>query len=132
MKRTNKGFTIVELVVVIAVIAILAAVMIPTFSGVAGEAQEKADLANARAIYTEFIADHPEADIDYVKHADKYYAVSDFDVVDEEDVDENAVILEDGKWMGTENAPICTDGDDEGTNCDKCGAEKPTQGGNNG
>ena len=35
MKRNNKkGFTIVELVVVIAVIAILSAVLIPTFAGV--------------------------------------------------------------------------------------------------
>ena len=34
MKNSNKkGFTIVELVIVIAVIAILAAVLIPTFSG---------------------------------------------------------------------------------------------------
>ena len=32
MKRNKKGFTIVELVIVIAVIAILAAVLIPTFS----------------------------------------------------------------------------------------------------
>lgn len=36
MKKTNtkKGFTIIELVIVIAVIGILAAVLIPTFSGV--------------------------------------------------------------------------------------------------
>ena len=31
-KYTNKGFTIVELVIVVAVIAILAAVLIPTFA----------------------------------------------------------------------------------------------------
>ena len=43
MKRTNKkGFTIVELVIVIAVIAVLAAVLIPTFSGII----EKAHLSN--------------------------------------------------------------------------------------
>ena len=40
-KMNNKGFTIVELVIVIAVIAILAAVMIPTFSGIV----EKANLS---------------------------------------------------------------------------------------
>ena len=39
MKKMNKkGFTIVELVIVIAVIAILAAVLIPTFSGVIAKA----------------------------------------------------------------------------------------------
>ena len=36
--KNKKGFTIVELVIVIAVIAILAAVLIPTFSGVIGKA----------------------------------------------------------------------------------------------
>lgn len=44
-KFTNKkGFTIVELVIVIAVIAILAAVLIPTFSSVI----EKANLSSAQ------------------------------------------------------------------------------------
>ena len=43
MKNTNKkGFTIVELVIVIAVIAILAAVLIPTFAGIL----HKADVSN--------------------------------------------------------------------------------------
>ena len=40
MKMNKKGFTIVELVIVIAVIAILAAVLIPTFSGVVAKANE--------------------------------------------------------------------------------------------
>ena len=44
MRNTNKkGFTIVELVVVVAVIAILAAVLIPTFSGVIAKANLSAD-----------------------------------------------------------------------------------------
>ncbi len=34
MKKNKKGFTIVELVIVIAVIGILAAVLIPTFTNV--------------------------------------------------------------------------------------------------
>ena len=40
--KNRKGFTIVELVIVIAVIAILAAVLIPTFSGVVGKANDSA------------------------------------------------------------------------------------------
>ena len=49
MKRNNKkGFTIVELVIVIAVIAILSAVLIPTFGGIIADAQAKADLLDAR------------------------------------------------------------------------------------
>ena len=44
MKNTKKkGFTIVELVVVVAVIAILAAVLIPTFSGIIKKARLNAD-----------------------------------------------------------------------------------------
>ena len=39
----KKGFTIVELVVVVAVIAILAAVLIPTFSGIIAKARLNAD-----------------------------------------------------------------------------------------
>ena len=45
MKKNNKkGFTIVELVIVIAVIAILAAVLIPTFSNVIKKAKESSDI----------------------------------------------------------------------------------------
>ena len=44
MRNTNKkGFTIVELVIVVAVIAILAAVLIPTFSGIIAKAKLSAD-----------------------------------------------------------------------------------------
>ena len=59
MKRMNKkGFTIVELVIVIAVIAILAAVLIPTFSGVITKAQESAAIQEAAALYKEAYALH--------------------------------------------------------------------------
>ncbi len=40
----RKGFTIVELVIVIAVIAILAAVLIPTFVNIVNKANESADI----------------------------------------------------------------------------------------
>ena len=53
MKRNNKkGFTIVELVIVIAVIAILAAVLIPTFASLVGKAQEAADTQLAKNLNT--------------------------------------------------------------------------------
>lgn len=44
----KKGFTIVELVIVIAVIAILAAVLIPTFSNVIESANKASDLSEAQ------------------------------------------------------------------------------------
>ena len=52
MKKMNKkGFTIVELVIVIAVIAILAAVMIPTFGGIIDKANASKALQNAQNAY---------------------------------------------------------------------------------
>ena len=57
MKKANKkGFTIVELVIVIAVIAILAAVLIPTFSNVVEKANQSAALQEVRNAYTETLA----------------------------------------------------------------------------
>lgn len=46
---SKKGFTLVELVIVIAVIAILAGVMIATFSNVVGDANASADLQEIKA-----------------------------------------------------------------------------------
>ncbi len=59
MKKSNKkkGFTIVELVIVIAVIAILAAVLIPTFNNVVTKANKSAALQEARNAYTEALAE---------------------------------------------------------------------------
>ena len=57
MKKMNKkGFTIVELVIVIAVIAILSAVLIPTFSGVVAEANKTAVVADAKAVYQQYVS----------------------------------------------------------------------------
>lgn len=50
MKKSKKGFTLIELVVVIAVLAILAAIAVPVVSGVIGDARTNVDLANAKTI----------------------------------------------------------------------------------
>lgn len=52
MKNAKNGFTIVELVIVIAVIAILAAVLIPTFSSLIKNANDAAALSELRQIQT--------------------------------------------------------------------------------
>ena len=58
MKNTKKrGFTIVELVIVIAVIAILAAVLVPTFTNVVTKAKESAAMQNARSAWTAYLVD---------------------------------------------------------------------------
>ena len=57
MKNTKKrGFTIVELVIVIAVIAILASVLIPTFTNVVKAANKSKALQEARNAYTDYLA----------------------------------------------------------------------------
>ncbi len=55
-KTRKKGFTIVELVIVIAVIAILAAVLIPTFTNVINKSKESASMQEARAVWYNYIA----------------------------------------------------------------------------
>ena len=81
MRKSNKkGFTIVELVIVIAVIAILSAVLIPTFSGITTKAQESAAKQEARNAYTQYIAEMDDYTngipaIDYVFDGTNYYDV---------------------------------------------------------
>ena len=59
-KHNKKGFTIVELVIVIGVIGILSAILIPTFVNVTKNAEiaaRKSDLANAYSMYAADAAD---------------------------------------------------------------------------
>ena len=68
MKNTKKrGFTIVELVIVIAVIAILASVLVPTFANVVTKAKKSAAMQNARSAWTAYLADEALAGHDLPK-----------------------------------------------------------------
>ena len=49
----KKGFTLVELVIVIAIVAILAAILIPTFSSLVVKAKQSAIKENVRKLYDE-------------------------------------------------------------------------------
>ena len=50
MKKTNKGFTLVELIIVIAILAIIMLIAIPNFSGIQQRMQVRADKATAAQI----------------------------------------------------------------------------------
>lgn len=51
--KGNKGFTLMEMLIVVAIIAILIAIMIPTFTKQLERARETADIANIRSMYSE-------------------------------------------------------------------------------
>ena len=50
LKRSKKGFTLVEIIVVLVIIAILAAIAIPAMTGWIDKANEKTVLAEARTV----------------------------------------------------------------------------------
>ncbi|WP_455538004.1 type IV pilin protein [Terrisporobacter sp.] len=56
MKNNNKGFTLVELLIVIAIIGILTTIAVPSFLGHKRKAEQVAELANAKAVYDETAA----------------------------------------------------------------------------
>ncbi len=57
MKKNNKGFTLMELLIVIAIIVVLVAIAIPVFNAQLEKAREATDMANIRAAYAEVSVD---------------------------------------------------------------------------
>lgn len=51
--KNTKGFTLMEMLIVVAIIAILIAIAIPTFTTQLEKAREAADIANIRSAYSE-------------------------------------------------------------------------------
>ena len=63
MKKMNKkGFTLMEMLIVIAIIAILIAIAIPTFTAALEKSRQKTDLANARALKSLVVAQYMAQD----------------------------------------------------------------------
>ena len=55
MKKNNKGFTLAELLIVVAIIAVLVAIAIPVFTTQLEKSREATDLANVRSAYASAI-----------------------------------------------------------------------------
>ncbi len=55
--KNKKGFTMAELLIVIAIIAVLIAVAFPVFGAQLAKAEYAVDVANVRAAYSEAVAD---------------------------------------------------------------------------
>ena len=53
IRADRRGFTVAELLIVVAIIAVLVGVAIPVFNNQAERAREATDLANVRSAYAE-------------------------------------------------------------------------------
>lgn len=62
LRKDKKGFTLIEIIVVLAILALLIAIAIPTMNGVLNDAQDKVVLADARAAYVGYMMVSTEKD----------------------------------------------------------------------
>ena len=63
MKKNNKGFSLVELIIVIAIMAVLIGVLAPTFMKYVEQSRRSTDISNAEAIRTAVLADIADSQI---------------------------------------------------------------------
>ena len=73
----KKGFTLMEMLIVVAIIAVLVAIAIPVFNGALTKSKQAADVANIRAAYAEWQSamltdnvDAPASDTAFLTSAD--------------------------------------------------------------
>lgn len=57
LRKNEKGFTLAELLIVVAIIGVLVAISIPIFTSQLEKAREATDMANLRSAYAEVSAD---------------------------------------------------------------------------
>lgn len=60
-KKNKKGFTLAELLIVVAIIAVLVAIAIPVFTGQLERSRQATDLANIRSAYATLVANYLDA-----------------------------------------------------------------------
>ncbi len=95
MERKNKGFTLVELIVVLVILAILAAILVPTLLGYIDKAREKQELLNAKNCLTAVQAELSERYALYANDLKPGYKEA------------NLIIpSKDGKYSGKDNGDV--------------------------
>lgn len=73
--KKSKGFTLAELLIVVAIIAVLVAIAIPIFTSQLEKAREATDAANIRAAYAEAAAEAITADTSTVTSVTREVAI---------------------------------------------------------
>ena len=76
MRDRNKGFTLAELLIVVAIIAVLVAIAIPIFTTHLEKSRESVDMANARSAYSEVMTAALLQDTSNVNYEDGVYWLS--------------------------------------------------------
>ena len=112
MRKSNKkGFTLLELVIVIAVIAILSAVLIPTFGGITEKAKNSARDQEAKNAYTNYIieAGANAKTAGYIKVGEYYYEIDDSQIKldTESTATPSGVVLNTCEHTGVEEGKVC-------------------------
>ena len=88
MKKLNKkGFTMAELLIVVAIIAVLVAIAIPIFTTQLEKSREATDVANIRSAYAEAMTKAvSDGDGSYTATTTKASSSGDFDYADTEGI----------------------------------------------
>ena len=107
MKINRKGFTLAELLIVVAIIAVLVAVAIPIFGSQLEKSREAADLANVRAAYAEVLTEANMGNYDKVVTVDlkqKQYDWQSADVITIGGISHSVKEGDTDNWIGKPGA----------------------------
>lgn len=65
LRKSEKGFTLAELLIVVAIIGVLVAISIPMFSGQLEKSRRAVDMANCRSVISDLMAGINSGDIQF-------------------------------------------------------------------
>ena len=81
MDKKSDGFTLIELIAVIAILGILSAIAVPRLTGFKSMAEEKVCDANRKAVERMYSAFLVENDIDHVDSIFNQFLIDNFDEI---------------------------------------------------